>query len=236
MQASAAAAAADAANAELAALRAATARAGDAALVHTLAWAAIAPLVDGSGAGQLVGQGACGTVFRGDLPGMGTIAVKLVLARPLGAAAGPAGGGGSGSSGSSSSSLNAELDVLRRLDHPRLLCLRSYALRPGGSGDVAIVTDFLPRGSLHDYLHPGPTPGAAASGGQPRPTQDWATRLRMAQGVTEGLLYLHTQRPPVVHRDLKPASEGGGLTPPPPLPSFTVAAAIPVDARGCTAT
>ena len=233
MQASAAAAAADAANAELAALRAATARAGDAALVHTLAWAAIAPLVDGSGAGQLVGQGACGTVYRGDLPGMGTSAVTLGRARPPGAAAaGPAGGGSSGSS-----SHTAELDVLRRLDHPRLLCLRSYAMRPGGSGDVAIVTDFLPRGSLHDYLHPGPTPGAAASGGQPRPTQDWATRLRMAQGVTEGLLYLHTQRPPVVHRDLKPASEGGGgLTPPPPLPSFTVAAAIPVDARGCTAT
>merc|ERR1712151_97735 len=56
---------------------------------------------------------------------------------------------------------------------------------------VCIVTEFMPRGSLHQLLHE---------------TQEAITpsqRASLAVQVAEGVAFLHSRSPPFVHRDLK---------------------------------
>jgi serine/threonine protein kinase len=57
--------------------------------------------------------------------------------------------------------------------------------------DLLILTEFVPRGSLFALIH---------DDSEPFP---WPRRLRIAAEVAAGLLYLHTRRPPIIHRDLK---------------------------------
>ncbi|KAK3001966.1 hypothetical protein RJ639_020496, partial [Escallonia herrerae] len=56
---------------------------------------------------------------------------------------------------------------------------------------LAMVTEFLPRGSLFKILH------------KSNQSLDIRRRLRMALDVTRGMNYLHHRNPPIVHRDLK---------------------------------
>ncbi len=58
---------------------------------------------------------------------------------------------------------------------------------------LAIVTEFMPRGSLFRLLH------RSRAGRELTPVQ----RLNMAVDVARGMNYLHSRRPMVVHRDLK---------------------------------
>ena len=58
--------------------------------------------------------------------------------------------------------------------------------------NLCIVTQYVPRGSLFRLLHRTPS-------FQP----DERRRLQMALDVCRGMNYLHTSRPPVIHRDLK---------------------------------
>lgn len=55
---------------------------------------------------------------------------------------------------------------------------------------LAIVTEFMPRGSLFRLLHRSPA-GRTLS-----PLQ----RLHMARDVACGMNYLHTRKPMIVHR------------------------------------
>ena len=58
---------------------------------------------------------------------------------------------------------------------------------------LAIISQYIPKGSLFHILH--------------RPKSniplDPKRRLRMAQDLARGILYLHSRKPPIVHRDLK---------------------------------
>ncbi|KAL6182136.1 hypothetical protein ACLB2K_043559 [Fragaria x ananassa] len=56
---------------------------------------------------------------------------------------------------------------------------------------LAIVTDYLPRGSLFRQLHKN------------NQALDIKRRMRMALDVARGMNYLHRRNPPIVHRDLK---------------------------------
>jgi serine/threonine-protein kinase CTR1 len=58
------------------------------------------------------------------------------------------------------------------------------------TGTFGIVMKYLPNGSLYHLLH-SDTPVA------------WSVRYRMAQEVAFGLHYLHSLRPPLLHRDVK---------------------------------
>ena len=60
------------------------------------------------------------------------------------------------------------------------------------------MTAFYAKGTLHDQLFGQLGPGERV----PR-LADWRLRLRIADGIAEGLAYLHAQRPPILHRDLK---------------------------------
>ena len=76
---------------------------------------------------------------------------------------------------------------MARLRHPNLLLFMAACLEPGA---LMLVTDYLPRGSLASVLH------------SPEPLS-FGQKMRFARDIVSGLAWLHGQRPPVVHRDLK---------------------------------
>ncbi|KAL1559297.1 putative leucine-rich repeat receptor-like protein kinase imk3 [Salvia divinorum] len=73
-----------------------------------------------------------------------------------------------------------EVNALGKIRHPNLLALRAYYLGP--KGEKLLVFDYMPKGSLATFLH------ARA----PDTPIDWARRMKIAKGMTRGLLYLHT--------------------------------------------
>ncbi|XP_057804718.1 probable leucine-rich repeat receptor-like protein kinase IMK3 [Salvia miltiorrhiza] len=73
-----------------------------------------------------------------------------------------------------------EVNALGKIRHPNLLALRAYYLGP--KGEKLLVFDYMPKGSLATFLH--------ARG--PDTPIDWATRMKIAKGMTRGLLYLHS--------------------------------------------
>jgi len=57
-------------------------------------------------------------------------------------------------------------------------------------GTSFFITEFMDRGNLSDVL-------------KSDPNLDWKVKIKMALDVAEGIFYLHSQNPVVVHRDLK---------------------------------
>mgnify|MGYP002387471256 CR=1 FL=1 len=56
---------------------------------------------------------------------------------------------------------------------------------------LAIVTEFMPNGTLHSVLHDADV------------DLDWSLRMRMLRDICCGMAFLHSNRPPILHRDLK---------------------------------
>ncbi|KZV52599.1 hypothetical protein F511_25851 [Dorcoceras hygrometricum] len=81
-----------------------------------------------------------------------------------------------------------EIDIMRRLRHPNVLLFMGAAC---SHEKLAIVTEYLPRGSLFKTLH------------KSKQSLDIRRRMRMAIDVARGMNYLHHRNPPIVHRDLK---------------------------------
>ncbi|KAG6782744.1 hypothetical protein POTOM_012158 [Populus tomentosa] len=81
-----------------------------------------------------------------------------------------------------------EIDIMKRLRHPNVLLFMGAVYSPER---IAIVTEFLPRGSLFKTLHKN------------SPALDMRRSLKMALDVARGMNYLHHRNPPIVHRDLK---------------------------------
>eukprot|EP01063_Lacrimia_lanifica_P000283 TRINITY_DN10139_c0_g1_i11.p1 TRINITY_DN10139_c0_g1~~TRINITY_DN10139_c0_g1_i11.p1 ORF type:complete len:947 (+),score=168.02 TRINITY_DN10139_c0_g1_i11:89-2842(+) len=90
-------------------------------------------------------------------------------------------------------SLQAELKLLQRLHHARIVLLKGFAITEGeGGSELAIYMEYVGGGSLHDVMK--------ARGG--RLIEDSIRRL--LKDAVLGLRYLHGQD--VVHRDIKPAN------------------------------
>ncbi|XP_064981166.1 L-type lectin-domain containing receptor kinase SIT2-like isoform X2 [Musa acuminata AAA Group] len=84
----------------------------------------------------------------------------------------------------------AEIVSIGRLRHRNLVQLLGYCRR---KGELLLVYDYMPNGSLDKFLY-----------GQDKPTLDWATRFRIVKDVASGLLYLHEGwEQVVIHRDIK---------------------------------
>ncbi|XP_018673598.2 L-type lectin-domain containing receptor kinase SIT2 [Musa acuminata AAA Group] len=124
---------------------------------------------------ELLGRGGFGRVYKGVLrSSRSEVAIKRV----------------SHGSRQGMREFIAEIVSLGRLRHRNLVQLLGYCRR---QGELLLVYDYMPNGSLEKFLHD-----------QAMPTLDWATRFRIIKGVASGLLYLHEDwEQVVIHRDIK---------------------------------
>ena len=81
--------------------------------------------------------------------------------------------------------LRREVMLMSGLDHPSIVALRGICMNP-----FIIVTEFVPHGNLYEYL-------------KTVKRLPWAFRLKLALDVADGMEFLHSATPPIIHRDLK---------------------------------
>ncbi|KAM5560187.1 hypothetical protein ABKV19_021381 [Rosa sericea] len=124
---------------------------------------------------ELLGNGGFGKVYRGLLPSSEVeIAVKRV----------------SHESRQGMKEFVAEIVSIGRLRHRNIVQLLGYCRR---KGELLLVYDYMPNGSLDKYLYD-----------QPEVTLNWSQRFKVIKGVASGLFYLHEEwEQVVIHRDVK---------------------------------
>uniref|UniRef100_A0A2P2J961 non-specific serine/threonine protein kinase n=1 Tax=Rhizophora mucronata TaxID=61149 RepID=A0A2P2J961_RHIMU len=124
---------------------------------------------------QLIGFGGFGKVYKGTLPNSDTqVAVKRI----------------SRESKQGLREFVSEIASIGRLRHRNLVQLLGWCRR---RGDLLLVYDFMPNGSLDKYLFD-----------EPEAILRWEQRFKIIKGVASGLLYLHEEwEQTVIHRDIK---------------------------------
>lgn len=141
----------------------------------------------GFSSSNLIGSGSVGAVYKGSLaPDATIVAVKVLKLQQRGA----------------SKSFIAECEALRNIRHRNLVKVLSAcsSITFEGNEFKAIVYQYMPNGSLEDWLHP------KAEQLQHK-NLSILQRLNIAVDVASALHYLHHQcQTPVVHCDLKPSN------------------------------
>ncbi|KAK9123909.1 hypothetical protein Sjap_013511 [Stephania japonica] len=124
---------------------------------------------------ELLGFGGFGRVYRGTLPiSKVQVAVKRI----------------SHESKQGLREFMSEISSIGRLRHRNLVQLLGWCRR---RGDLLLVYDFMPNGSLDHFIFDNP-----------KLVLNWEQRFRVLKGVASGLLYLHEEwEQVVVHRDVK---------------------------------
>ncbi|XP_015628036.1 L-type lectin-domain containing receptor kinase SIT2-like [Oryza sativa Japonica Group] len=118
---------------------------------------------EGFKAKMLLGIGGFGRVYKGVLPKSNMeVAIKKV----------------SHESRQGIKEFIAEVVSIGRLRHRNLVQLLGYCRR---KGELILVYDYMPNGSLDKYLYDDKN----------KPTLDWTQRFRIIKGVASGLLYIH---------------------------------------------
>jgi serine/threonine protein kinase len=124
---------------------------------------------------ELLGAGGFGRVYRGMLP---TSKIEIAVKRV------------SHESRQGMKQFIAEIVSIGRLRHRNLVPLLGYCRR---KGELLLVYDYMPNGSLDKYLFD-----------QPKVTLSWSQRFQVIIGVASGLFYLHEEwEQIVIHRDVK---------------------------------
>lgn len=125
----------------------------------------------------IIGKGGHGTVYKATLASGSPIVVKKIVSLERNTRI--------------HKSFLTEIETIGNAKHRNLVKLLGFCKW----GEVGLLLyDFVPNGDLHDVLH-NKERGVVL---------DWATRLRIAEGVAHGLSYLHHDyMPPIVHRDIK---------------------------------
>ncbi|CAG9324832.1 unnamed protein product [Blepharisma stoltei] len=83
--------------------------------------------------------------------------------------------------------LTEEITLIKMLDHPNVLKCRGAWV---AAGQCIFITDLCTGGSLKSYIR-------KIHSLRRRVIKNWC------KGILEGLNYLHTQNPPIIHRDIK---------------------------------
>uniref|UniRef100_A0A2K1ZZ93 non-specific serine/threonine protein kinase n=1 Tax=Populus trichocarpa TaxID=3694 RepID=A0A2K1ZZ93_POPTR len=124
---------------------------------------------------ELLGSGGFGRVYKGVLP---TSKIQIAVKRV------------SHESRQGMREFVAEIVSIGRLRHRNLVPLLGYCRR---RGELLLVYDYMPNGSLDKYLYDQPTVAL-----------NWSQRFRVINGVASGLFYLHEEwEQVVIHRDVK---------------------------------
>ncbi|KAL5171500.1 Tyrosine-sulfated glycopeptide receptor 1 [Glycine soja] len=125
---------------------------------------------------NIIGCGGFGLVYKATLPNGTTLAIKKL----------------SGDLGLMEREFKAEVEALSTAQHENLVALQGYCVHDGFR---LLMYNYMENGSLDYWLHEKPD-GASQL--------DWPTRLKIAQGASCGLAYLHQIcEPHIVHRDIK---------------------------------
>lgn len=124
-------------------------------------------------ANRVIGHGAFGTVYKGILPDTGDIiAVKRCS-----------------HSGQGNDEFLSELSIIGTLRHRNLVRLQGWCHE---KGEILLVYDLMPNGSLDKALFEARTP------------LPWPHRRKILLGVASALAYLHQEcENQVIHRDVK---------------------------------
>jgi Leucine-rich repeat (LRR) protein len=125
---------------------------------------------------NIIGCGGCGLVYKATLANGSKLALKKL----------------SGDTGLMEREFKAEVEALSTTQHKNLVALQGYCMHDGSR---LLMYSYMENGSLDYWLH------EKADGA----TQlDWPTRLKIAQGASCGLAYMHQIcEPHIVHRDIK---------------------------------
>ncbi|RAL53856.1 hypothetical protein DM860_004327 [Cuscuta australis] len=136
---------------------------------------------------KLLGKGSHGLVYKGVLPGGRLVAVKKSSRSPRCLAS-----SSSSSSSENPNEIDNEIEILSRLQNPRLVNLVGFTT--GECRDRLLVVEFMSNGTLFDALHTDPRP------------LGWGRRVKMALQTAKAIQALHSLDPPVIHRDIKSAN------------------------------
>ncbi|KAL7604797.1 hypothetical protein Lser_V15G17761 [Lactuca serriola] len=125
---------------------------------------------------NIIGCGGFGLVYKATLPNGTKLAVKKL----------------SGDMGLIAREFKAEVEALSTAQHKNLVSLQGYCVHDGCQ---LLIYSYMENGSLDFWLHEK-TDGASRL--------DWPTRLKILQGASCGLSYMHQVcEPHIVHRDIK---------------------------------
>ncbi|KAL4584517.1 hypothetical protein LXL04_009120 [Taraxacum kok-saghyz] len=125
---------------------------------------------------NIIGCGGFGLVYKATLPNGKKLAVKKL----------------SGDMGLIAREFKAEVEALSTAQHQNLVSLQGYCVHDGCQ---LLIYSYMENGSLDFWLHEKPD-GASRL--------DWPTRLKILQGASCGLSYMHQVcEPHIVHRDIK---------------------------------
>ncbi|KAI3672928.1 hypothetical protein L6452_39031 [Arctium lappa] len=123
---------------------------------------------------NMIGKGGSSQVYKGCLPDGKEIAVKILK-----------------SSEDVLKEFVLEIEIITALHHQNIISLFGFCFE---DNNLLLVYDFLSRGSLEDNLH----------GNKKDPAFGWSERYKVAVGVAEALVYLHSNcDQTVIHRDVK---------------------------------
>ncbi|XP_051125769.1 receptor-like serine/threonine-protein kinase SD1-8 [Andrographis paniculata] len=121
-----------------------------------------------------LGEGGFGPVYKGELLNQQFVAVKRLSRR----------------SGQGLEEFRNETELFAKLQHRNLVGILGCCVE---QDEKILVYEYMPNKSLDFFLF-----------GENDELLDWGTRVRIIQGIAQGLLYLHQySRFRIVHRDLK---------------------------------
>jgi len=126
-----------------------------------------------------IGKGQFGTVYRGKLLGK-VVAVKILSTQEL-----------------DEDMLNEfvkEISIMVTLRHPNIILFIGACTE---TGNLAVVTEFMARGSVMDIIHP--------KNGEPSKISI-KRKFTFAKETAQGMNWLHQIEPAFLHLDLKPAN------------------------------
>ncbi|CAL5023963.1 unnamed protein product [Urochloa decumbens] len=126
---------------------------------------------------NIIGCGGYGLVYKAELPDGSKLAIKKL----------------NGEMCLMEREFTAEVEALSMAQHENLVQLWGYCIQ---GKSRFLVYSFMENGSLDDWLHNRDDDAIAFL--------EWPTRLKIAQGASRGLSYIHDVcKPHIVHRDIK---------------------------------